>query len=478
MNAIEEKYMPHNAEDEIVALGLAILAGERLAHLFAELFIAEDFFDPWRRSVHAAILELVEGGQRVNPHAVWHRVSVMPGINGQAKTLWEVVQLQHGLSGKGDQAHMIEVLNRLRPLTIRRRLWKVCNKFATASLMSDEPSFDAEEDGQPTDPGLILAQLEEEAAHMEGLLNVRSIHRGPERIEDMKGRLRETLVGYHEQRATGLPTGLTELDEMLDGGGMQPQGLYVPSGPPKTGKTSLLLCIANHVAQKQGKAVGIIELEMHRDVLMRRLFSIYAGIPYWMLRKGFYGAEYEQALRDLEKWRPPILIEDQARHMGQIRRAARRMVFGPERAELIIVDYLQLIALTGKSASLGQRTAEVSAVSRELKNLAGELNVPFLVVSNMNRDQGREDRRPELMDLRESGQIEFDAESVWFLFNPNKRKGRIYVAPDVENLLLIVAAQRNGPTGDVDVKFIRQYMQIITAGDMERARDTKEGEGF
>lgn len=452
---------PRNTEDEAVALGLAILVKD-LAQPLVDLFVADDFHDRLHRLVYNTIKEVVDEGQQVNAHAVWARVKQNPMASSSVR-LGDLVDLKHGVSGMKTRSDLMEVLGRLRPLTVRRRISAKCQVFSTqAMFVPDEHDTVLPEDQAAPGPQEILGMMESELNALEQLLNVRSVKRGAESLAEFAERVALTVERYHEGISSGVPTGLPELDAMLDGDGMQPQGMYVVSAPPGYGKTALACSIANHVACGMGHPVGIVTLEMSKEVYARRLFSIYSGIPFWMIRKGFYGREYETFKRLWPTFaQEPYIIDDSVRTIGGLWKTFRRMVYS-DGAELLVLDYLQLVALSDKPARLGQRAGEVTEVSRQIKHMAQDLNKPILVVSNMNREQQREDRRPELIDLRESGQIEYDAESIWFLWNQNRHKGQHYEAPKVEDLTLMVAKQRNGPTGDVPVRFMREQMHVVS----------------
>ena len=262
----------------------------------------------------------------------------------------------------------------------------------------------------------------------------------------------------HRGEPLGVPTGFLDLDKML--GGLQKSDLIIIAARPGVGKTSLMLSIALNAARKFHERVAIFSLEMSNEQIVQRLVSGETGIDSQRLRLG--------ELRD-EEWELFVqatnALSDAAIHMDdtpsisalQLRTKARRL-HAEYGLDLIIIDYLQL--MSGESRS-ENRVQEISYLSRALKGLARELNVPVLVASQLSRAvEQRSDKRPVLSDLRESGSIEQDADIVMFIYRDD-----VYdEASERKNVAeLIIAKHRNGPTGTVELYFQRNLTQFRNA---------------
>ena len=278
-------------------------------------------------------------------------------------------------------------------------------------------------------------------------------------LADIVPELKETIERFSKAKShiTGIPSGFPDLDRLTTGfhGGE----LIIVAGRPGMGKSSFALSIAKHVAQKEGLPVGIFSLEMAKDQLALRLLSFLSHIPLYDLRLGKLTKEQREVLeRSFEVLQElPIYIDDSAAlSTTDLRIKALRMK--RERGiELLIVDYLQLLRGVKKYSS---RQEEVAEISRSLKALAKELDIPVIALAQLSRQvEQRSDKRPQLADLRESGQIEQDADVIIFLHRPEyylklKKKE---VPPDLKGKVeIIVAKQRQGPTGVVEAYFIEQ----------------------
>jgi replicative DNA helicase len=266
------------------------------------------------------------------------------------------------------------------------------------------------------------------------------------------------------QRVTGIETGFVDLDNMTSG--LQPGELVVVASRPSLGKTALALNIAAHAAIKHHKTVGLFSLEISKESLVIRLLCSEAETDSHKLRSGFSSREdWNKLTRALGRLGDaPLLIEDTpALSIMQIRAKARRLKM-EKGLDLMIVDYLQLVSGQGRFEN---RTQEVSYISRGLKSIAKELKVPVLALSQLSRAPEQRQRlgqRPQLSDLRESGSIEQDADVVIFIFRERKAAEESEAEGEVDRrgveMKLIVGKQRNGPTGDIPVVFMRPYAKF------------------
>jgi replicative DNA helicase len=276
----------------------------------------------------------------------------------------------------------------------------------------------------------------------------------------------------HKEMVTGVPTGFHELDKQT--AGLQKSDLIIVAGRPGMGKTALALNIATYASIQSDIAVGIFSLEMAKEQLVLRMLCSHAQVNYADVRSGHLRerdfARLASAAGDLHQ--AAIYLDDSAAlSILELRAKARRLV-RDSRAKLgkdlglIVVDYLQLMRGSGRTDS---REQEISEISRSLKALAKELSVPVIALSQLNRrvEEGA-DRRPVMAHLRESGAIEQDADVILFVYREAAYNRDL--PPEQENEAeIIIGKQRNGPTGTVEVTFLKQYMRFV-----DRALPTDE----
>lgn len=268
----------------------------------------------------------------------------------------------------------------------------------------------------------------------------------------------KTIEQLAERRelVTGLPTGYKLLNEYTSG--LQPADLVILAGRPGMGKTSLALNIAQNVAMQAARKVGIFSLEMTREQLFLRMLTGLARIDSHMLRTGrLTKDQWKELIQAFGKLATaPVFIDDSAGLTVLEMRAKSRRLKLEQGLDLIVIDYMQLIRSRSRFEN---RNQEMSEISRSLKELAKELSVPVIALSQLSRapEQRGERGRPQLSDLRESGAIEQDADVVLLLYREEMYK------PTEENrgiATIIMAKQRNGPTGEFNMAFLRQYTRF------------------
>jgi replicative DNA helicase len=265
------------------------------------------------------------------------------------------------------------------------------------------------------------------------------------------------LLYQRKGMITGLPTGFVELDQQL--AGLQPAEFIVVAGRPAMGKSSFALGVAEHVALAQKTGVAIFSLEMSKENLVQRMLCAHARIDAHNVRSGMLSSNDWPKLTNAagKLSEAPIFIDDSpSLSVLELRARARRLKSRHD-IGLVVLDYLQLM---NESSTAENRQQEISVISRSLKALARELNVPVIAVSQLSRaPERRETFRPRLSDLRESGAIEQDADVVLMLFR------EVYYNPTEENrgiAEVLIAKQRNGPTGTVKLAFIKEYTRFET----------------
>ena len=278
-----------------------------------------------------------------------------------------------------------------------------------------------------------------------------------EKVQEMEGRAAVL---------TGLTTGFPDLDKMTSG--LQNSDLIILAARPSMGKTSFALMLAENAAIQGGAVVGVFSLEMSKESLVMRMLCSQGNIDAQRFRNGFLSRlEWAQIAKSLGILADTKIFLDDTPGLTvlEMRAKARRLAAEQKKLDLIIVDYLQL--MSGSSKRVESRQQEVSQISRELKGLAKELNVPLVALSQLSRapeSRASTNHRPQLSDLRESGALEQDADVVAFIYREEVYKTpeeRETMPEDQKNIAeLIIAKQRNGPTGTVDLRFTPSSMRF------------------
>jgi len=313
------------------------------------------------------------------------------------------------------------------------------------------------------DPDLLIDQLEKKVFSLsEEKITNTLVHVG-EIIPDIVKKVEE--LAARREMVTGIPTGFYELDRMTSG--LHESDLVIIAARPSMGKTAFALSIAYNVAVKEGRSVAFFSLEMSKEQIVTRLISQDSQIPLHNIRTGYLRPhEIDAFLESADRIKEaPLYIDDTPGISILEMRAKARRLKAEKGLDLVVVDYLQLMRGIKRTES---RQQEVSEISRSLKALAKELNVPVIALSQLSRQvEHRADKRPQLSDLRESGSIEQDADVVMFIHRPEVYKKN----PDPEEqgiAEIIVAKQRNGPTGTVSLAFIKEFARF----------ENVEGKGF
>jgi replicative DNA helicase len=270
-------------------------------------------------------------------------------------------------------------------------------------------------------------------------------------LKDLVTRAYELIEKREGTHVTGLPSGYYELDDITCG--LQNGEMIIVAGRPSMGKTALALNIAEHIGIVEKMPLAIFSLEMGKQQLAERFLCSYSGVDSQLVRKGMLGTEHYQKLVEACGIisEAPIFIDDTSALTPLEIRAKARRLKRTQDIRCVIVDYLQLMHLGG---GIESRQQEISTISRYLKSLARELEVPVVVLSQLNRSpEGREGHRPRMSDLRESGSIEQDADVVMLLHREDYYHRGEEDYEDTNTAEIIIAKQRNGPTGTVKLTF-------------------------
>lgn len=425
------KIPPHNSEAEKSILGGILLDDEKIMDA-AEIISAKDFYDSRLGTIFEAMIKLFEKQSPIDVLTVTNQLKAKKKFKevGGAAVLSEIV------AETPTAAHTEEYAKIVKQNSIRRQMIALGAKI-------NEFAFDEKEEVEN-----LLDKVEQQIFE----ISETAVERDFTHISLLLEKTYEQAeqLANNPDALRGIPTGFRDVDKIL--GGMQNSDLVILAARPSVGKTAFSIDIARHIATAEERKVGFFSLEMSNAQLMDRLLAQEVGVGLWKLRTGqLQDNEFADMAEAMGRLSESGLYFDDTPGLSimEMRTKARKLKM-EHGLDMVIVDYLQLMQGNTKE----NRTQEVSEISRFLKNLARELDVPVLALSQLSRAvENRADRIPQLSDLRESGSIEQDADVVIFLhreetFDPDtERKG----IGD-----LIVAKHRNGPTGQVELAFIHE----------------------
>lgn len=427
--SILDRLPPQNLEAESSVLGSLMLDKDAIIKI-GDLIIPDDFYDNRHKQIYQAVLELFEKNVSIDILTVSNLLEekkILANLGGSSY-LTQLVNLVP------NAANILYYAGIVRKKGTLRRLIGAAGDINTFAYSEDGDIEEILDKAEQRLYGISQNHLKQNFIPVNTVL-----HETFERIDQLhrdKGALR------------GIPTGYVDLDKHL--GGLQKSNLIILAARPSMGKTSLALDIIRNVSVNSKIPTGIFSLEMSKDELVDRLLASQSDVELWKIRTGNLNEQ------DFEKINygmgtlseAPIFIDDAAgSNIMELRTKARRLQT-EHNVGLIVVDYLQL--MTGRSQE--NRVQEVSEISRSLKILARELNIPVLALSQLSRGvENRPDKVPQLADLRESGSIEQDADVVMFIYREDMYKGKEASRPNVAEIH--IKKHRNGPTGQVDLYF-------------------------
>lgn len=432
-----DRIPPHNIEAEESILGAMMISQDAIA-VAGEVLDEDDFYRDAHRKIYNSIKNLYVRGEAADPITVVEelkKMNILEEVGGRAyiHTLVSNVPLA------ANARHYSTIVAQNATL---RRLIEAATKIATMG-------YEVPEDLEKTIDTAEQLIFSVSKRRLKGDFTI---------LKDLLTEGFEQIEKLHEKgsQITGLPTGYTDFDRLTTG--LQKSDLIIVAGRPSMGKTSFVLGTAQHIGLNFKKPVAIFSLEMARHQLSQRIMCSEARIDASRLRTGRLKEEDWPKLAKTvgELAESPIYIDDTASiNVMELRAKARRLMTQKDLA-LIIVDYLQL--MTGP-LGLQNRQQEISEISRSLKILGRELNVPIVAVSQLSRAcELRQDKRPQLADLRESGAIEQDADLVAFIY-----RDELYY-PDSEDAgiaEILIRKHRNGPTGVIRLAFLSQFTKFV-----------------
>jgi replicative DNA helicase len=441
-----DRLPPQNMEAEQAVLGAIFLEPSSLT-LASEMLIPEDFYRGAHQRIFNAMLKLNDKGEAIDLVTVTEELAA-------TKLLEDVGGISYlsELAGSVPTAANIEYYAKIvEEKSLLRRLIRTATSIAQDSY-TREDEVDA-----------LLGEAEKSILEVSQRKSAGSFHQ----IKDVLVRTYDNIEVMHNRVGdiTGIATGFAELDKMT--AGFQRNDLIIVGARPSVGKTAFALNIAQNVATKTDEKVAIFSLEMGAEQLVMRMLCAEGNIDAQRLRTGSLTDEdwgkLTMAMGSLSN--AGIFIDDSPGvRVQDIRAKCRRLKQEQGGLGMILIDYLQLVLGSGRSGE--NRQQEVSEISRSLKALARELQVPVIALSQLSRGvEQRQDKRPMMSDIRESGSIEQDADIVAFLYRDD------YYDKESENkniIEIIIAKQRNGPTGTVSLAFVKEYNKFV---NLERRFD-------
>ncbi len=426
-----EKLLPQNIEAECGVLGSIIIDPEAIVQV-SDFLRADDFYRDAHRTIYEVILQLYEEHEPADFITICdelERRNKLEEVGGASY----ITSLVNQVPTSGNVEFYARIVERT---AILRHLIHAAGQIAAIAY----------EEG---DADIALDKAEQL------IFNISQRHARSDfaHMRDILAEYMNKLDQLHERRGTivGVPTGFTDLDRLT--GGLQKSDLIVLAARPGIGKTSLALSIAHNSALKYQNSIAVFSLEMSKDQLAQRLLSMDAGIDQQRLRTGrIEDDEWDRIVYAMDTLSEAnIWIDDTAGISTMEMRSKARRLQAEQGIDLIIVDYLQLMQATIGGKRNENRVQEISEISRSLKGLARELNIPVLALAQLSRAvESRQSKVPQLSDLRESGSIEQDSDIVMFIYRDdiyNQESERKNIAD------IIIAKHRNGPVGEISLYF-------------------------
>lgn len=445
-----DRLPPHSPEAEQGVLGCVLLSPNECMGQCIEKFKdgAEVFYDLRHQTVYGTLVQMYDAREAIDVITLQQQLKnrqLLDEVGGIAY----LAALPDTVPSSANLSYYLDIVQEKHLL---RRMIQTCT-----GVVGRVYDFEGEVDALMDEVERDILRISESRVQSQTTT-----------IKDLVKEAIKTIEDFHQRQGalTGVGTGFTDLDKMTSG--LHGGEMVVIAARPSMGKTSLAMNIAEHAAIEQRLPVGVFSLEMTSESLVLRMLCSRSRVNLRNVREGFL------AERDFPKLTgaagklagAPLFIDDSsALSILQLRAKARRMAqqYG---IKLFVIDYLQLLHSTSRRAE--NRQQEIADISSGIKSLAKELNVPVIVLSQLNREIEREKGRPpRLSDLRESGAIEQDADVVGLLYKPkaggDDEDGGSAAEEDAVPVNLLIAKQRNGPTGDVNLTFLKSYTRFESA---------------
>jgi replicative DNA helicase len=437
------KTLPAHTDAERAVLG-ALLLNDEYINTISEVIVADDFYNPAHKIIYQAIIDLGQKHKRIDIVTLQNELTKQNQLDAIGGIIY-LLTLQEDIPSVG---LIVQHANIVKEKSVLRQLINSAATIITNCYTQDDSGIDAVLD----DAEKIIFNISNKRSNNSFVQLDIWLKKTFQHLSDIKS---------HAKGITGIPSGFQQLDQMTSG--FQNSDFIVLAARPSMGKTALAMCIAL-TAARNGFATGIFSLEMSAEQLTLRLLSSESGIGHHNIRNATISSDEWIDLTNVaaQLAEMKVFIDDTAMLNIMDLRAKARKLKAEHGLQFLVIDYLQLLHSTKKHEN---RHQEVSDISRSLKALAKELNIPIVALSQLSRAvDSRMDKRPMLSDLRESVAIEQDADLIMFLYRD------VVYNPETENPALaelIIGKQRNGPTGTVYMNFIREITKFEDAVDFE-----------
>jgi replicative DNA helicase len=438
--------MPANVDAEKMIIGAILLENHALAEAEEKLTPGDFSLDSHQR-IFQRMTELSAAGHAIDLVTLANELA----RHKEVESIGGVAYLASLTEGLPRRPIIEEYIRIVKDKSLLRQLMLICSAAIARAADQSETALDVlnAAESQLLDVG--------EKGTAKGLMSLEAIVAGSFGSIDN--------LYTHAREITGVATYFTEFDKMTSG--LQKGELIIIAARPSMGKTAWAINIAQNAATKAGAAVAVFSLEMSKEAMLRRMLSSQAWVDQRKLQTGFIGREDQNKLRYAleELVESKVFIDDTPGiSLAEMRAKTRRLKQANGGVlDLVVVDYLQLMSATVGAKHYENRTQEVSAISRGLKALAKEMDVPVIALSQLSRNsERRDDKKPMLSDLRESGSIEQDADVVAFIHRESyyKRDQEEGVEDNSKRAEIIIAKQRNGPTGSVELAWLADFTRF------------------
>ncbi|ONN26993.1 DNA helicase [Thermosipho affectus] len=429
---------PHNLEAEQAVIGSILIDPETIESIIP-IVSSKDFYDQKNAEIFKAIEELYDEGTPIDVISICDRLKTKGKLDFIGGELY-VAQLADVVP---TSAHIETYAQIVRDKSILRSL------ISAASKVVEDATSDRDVDDILDNAERLIFEIAESKTSRTYLPMNTILHQVFENLETLREKNKSGTLNV----VTGIPTGYKFLDEMTSG--FHKSDLIILAARPSVGKTAFALNVAKNMALDFNIPVGIFSLEMSKEQLVQRLLGMEAFVELQKLRRGnITDEEWQRLLTATGKlYKTNIIVDDEANLNPRSLRAKARRMKKEYGIEVIFIDYLQLMSTKSYREN---RQQEISEISRSLKLLARELDIVIVALSQLSRAvEQREDKRPRLSDLRESGSIEQDADMVLFLYREEYYKKEKTTEPHITEL--IIGKQRNGPIGTVKLSFDPKY---------------------
>ena len=443
-----KRIRPHSDEAEISVIG-SMLIDNQAASIASEIITGDDFYNRTYGILFDTMVELNETGLPIDPVVLQDRLREK-NVPPEASSVQFIQSIVNAVPTSANVKTYASIVAEKSTL---RRLINANEEIANRCYQDQEELENILNDTEKSIFNLVQNRNAEDLVPIKKV-----VANALEKIES---------AYYNKGTVTGIATGFIDLDYAT--AGMQPSDLVLIAARPSMGKTAFVLNLAQHMAMRSNKTVAIFSLEMSKEQLINRMFSLQSTVDAQKLRTGKLTLDDWNKLTESanEIGRSKLVIDDTPGiSIQQLRSKCRKLKMSKDGLDIIIIDYLQLMS-GGGGRSSDSRQQEISDISRSLKAIARELSVPVIALSQLSRAvEKRDDKRPMLSDLRESGAIEQDADVVMFIYREDYYKKDT----DRQNIAeIIIAKQRNGPTKTIELAWLPELTKFANLERQQRS---------